>query len=227
MSELADQLRGFDTCTLSDALDAMGLPSGVGGFNQYGPAKRIVGPATTVRLVADDGRPREQHLGTAAIEAAHPGSIIVVEHLEVCDAAGWGGLLSVAAQHAQVAGVVVDGTCRDVDDYFDLDFIVLARRSVPATARSRVIEGESGSSITIGGVVVNPDDWVVGDRSGVVVIPALAVDELINVATKIAQREQLMMADLRSGVKVTEVLGRQYETMLNEPHRGGETLSAS
>ena len=100
MRDIADILTSLDTPSLSDALDSLGVPAGVGGFSQYGSTRRIVGQAETVRLVADDGRRRERHLGTTAIEAARPGSIIVVEHLEVSDGAGWGGLLAVAAQIA-------------------------------------------------------------------------------------------------------------------------------
>ncbi len=60
----------IDTPTLSDSLDSLQLPSGIGGFIQFGSQRRIVGPARTVQLVLDDGVERKQHLGTKAIEAA-------------------------------------------------------------------------------------------------------------------------------------------------------------
>lgn len=210
----AARLAALDTPTLSDALDALGLPAGIGGLTPFGAPRRFAGPARTVRLVVDDGQPRDRHLGTTAIESAPPGSVIVVEHHGREDAAGWGGLLTVAAQQVGVAGVVVDGACRDVDDYVALDFPVLARRAVPASARSRVVEAGTDDPVTIGGVVVSPGDWVVGDRSGVVVIPAARLAEVTSTAERINQREALMVADLHAGATVTTVLGRQYETML-------------
>lgn len=208
-------LSRLDTPTLSDALDLLHLPTGIGGFIQFGSQRRIIGPARTVQLVLDDGYPRKQHLGSKAIETADPGCVIVVEHHSRNDAAGWGGLLTAAAIEVGVNGVVVDGSCRDIDDYVALDFPVQARRAVPATARTRVVESNTGKSVSIGGLIVNPDDWIVADRSGLVVIPAHQLENTIKSALYIQNRETLMVADLRRGIKVSEVLGRQYETMLD------------
>jgi regulator of RNase E activity RraA len=218
--DLATRLRGFDTPTVSDALDALGLPAGVGGFTPYGAARRIAGPARTVRVVLDDGAPRDRHLGVSAIEASVPGAVIVVEHHSRDDCAAWGGLLTVAAQQAGVAGVVVDGSCRDVDDYVDLDFTVLARRAVPTTARGRIVEVESGATVDVGGVAVAPDDLVLGDRSGVVVVPLAAAEDVLEAAARIKRKEELMVADLRAGVRVSTVLGTNYETMLTGSDHG-------
>jgi 4-hydroxy-4-methyl-2-oxoglutarate aldolase len=209
-----ERLAALDTPTLSDALDALGLPSGVGGFTQFGAHRRIVGPARTVRLATDDGVARSRHLCTSAIEESVPGAVIVVEHHDRDDAAGWGGLLTAAAIEVGVAGVVVDGACRDVDDHVSFDFPVFARRAVPATARRRVVEVDTGSPVVIGGATVRPDDWIVADRSGVVVIPVDFVETALDQAERIQQRERLMVADLRGGARVTEVLGRDYEDML-------------
>lgn len=209
-----ERLAQLDTPTLSDALDALGMSSGVGGFTPFGTQRRIAGRARTVRLATDDGISRSRHLCTAAIEAAEPGSVIVVEHHDRDDAAGWGGLLTEAAIQADVAGVVVDGACRDVDDFVALDFTVYARRAVPATARGRVVEVDTGSPVDLDGITVRPDDWVVADRSGVVVIESASVESVVSQAERIQRREQLMVADLRKGIRVTEVLGRDYEDML-------------
>jgi 4-hydroxy-4-methyl-2-oxoglutarate aldolase len=210
------RLRELDTPTLSDALDSLGLPGGLGRFVPFGPPDRIVGRARTVELAADDGVARDRHLCTAAIEAAEPGDVLVIAHNGPAEGAGWGGLLSVAAQQAGVAGVIVSGACRDIDDYVALGFPVFARHAVPASARTRVVEIATATSIEIDGARVEPGDWVVADRSGVVLIPAGMIDRVLAAADRVYRREQLMSADLRAGARVTEVLGRQYETMLQE-----------
>ncbi|MGE0304346.1 MAG: RraA family protein [Acidimicrobiia bacterium] len=213
---ISARLRALDTPTLSDALDALGLPAGLGRFVPFGPAIRVAGRARTVELADDDGVPRDRHLCTTAIESSEPGDVIVVAHGGTPRGAGWGGLLSAAAQEVGVAGVVVSGACRDVDDYVAIDFPVFARHSVPASARTRVVEVATGVPVQLDDVRVAPMDWVVADRSGVVVIPAAEIDRVLATAARVSERERLMVADLRSGSRVTEVLGRQYETMLQE-----------
>ena len=89
-------------------------------IRRYSTEKRIAGRVLTVRLDRVEGRdislqpPR--HLCTAAIEAASPGDIIVIEQRTGIDAACWGGNLTIGAQMRGVAGVIADGPVRDVDD---------------------------------------------------------------------------------------------------------------
>ncbi|MFE7243128.1 RraA family protein [Streptomyces sp. NPDC057580] len=211
---LRERLRQLDTSTLSDALDALGLNGVVPGLTPYGPPTRIAGRARTVELGPATGQVADRHLCTAAIEAAQPGDVIVIAHNSRADVAGWGGLLSVAAQAGGVAGVIVDGVCRDVDDYIDLGLPVYARGAVPTSARGRVAEIATGTAIPLGPVTVRPGDWLVADRSGTVVIVQERVKQVLDTAEALSAREALMAADLRTGQRVTEVLGRTYETML-------------
>ena len=93
------------------------------------PCPRIAGRVITVRLRrAEPGEHAPRHLGTAAIEAGGPGQVIVIEHHDREDAAGWGGILSLAARLKGIEGVIVDGTCRDVDDSRDASFPGLRAR---------------------------------------------------------------------------------------------------
>ena len=212
---LAQRLQRLDTSTLSDALDSLGLSGVVTGLTAQGPPRRIAGRARTVELGLDDGRQQTRHLCTAAIEAASLGDVIVISHRATHLAAGWGGLLSVAAHAAGVAGVVIDGVCRDVDDYHELDFPVYARDSVPTSARGRVVEITCGTPVDIGAQRVEQGDWVIADRSGTVVIAAGTVEKVLDVAERLAAREALMAADIRASMPVTEVLGKDYESMLS------------
>lgn len=224
---LRDRLIALDTCSLSDALDALHLTGVVAGVHQLGPPRRIAGRVRTVELGSAEGPATSiRHLGTTAIEGADEGDIIAVAHRSRDDAAGWGGLLSEAARSAGVVGVVVDGLCRDIDDYFALDLPVYGRAATPVSARGRVVEVTSGEPIQLGGVAVSPADWLIADRSGVVVIAAADVLRVLETAEGLARRERQMSADIRGGMRVTEVLDRRYEAMLehedraatNQPH---------
>lgn len=214
MSNFSERLLKLDTCLISDALDALGLPGAVSGISPFIDGKPIAGPVLTVKLGAPiEGGPKV-HLGAGAISVAKTGDVIVVEHRGRMDVSGWGGLLSRGAQRAGVAGVVVDGACRDVDEYRALGFPVFARAGVPVTARGRVAEHDFNEPITIGGVAVYPGDTVFADGSGVVFIRAGREEEIISLAEKLFRKERLMIAAIEAGKPITEVLGADYEDML-------------
>src|ERR1700674_5401978 len=127
MDDFVSRLGRMDTCAVSDALDKLGLKGSVTGLHRYSTEHRIAGRVLTVTLSPAEGRSNTRHLCTAAIEAASPGDIIVVEQHTGLDAASWGGNLSIGAQVRGVVGVIVDGPVRDVDDSRELDFPVFAR----------------------------------------------------------------------------------------------------
>ncbi|MGE0170412.1 RraA family protein [Nocardioides sp.] len=215
-SSLSARLRVLDTPVLSDALDTLGIHA-VADVQPLGPAVRIAGPARTVLIghPADDGvRPR--HLGTAAIEEADAGDVIVIAHRSRDDAAGWGGLLSLAAQLRGVEGVLIDGLARDLDDFHALGFPVYGRAGVPTSARGRVVELAADIPVPIGTGTCHPGDWVVADRSGAVVIPRDRVNEVLARAEWLMSRETAMADRLRAGEVVTQVLDRSYEEMLHQ-----------
>jgi regulator of RNase E activity RraA len=180
------------------------------------PCPRIAGRVVTMRLKPRD--PAEgtaaRHLGTAAIEAADAGDVIVVDHRGRTDVAGWGGILSTAARQKGIAGVIVDGACRDVDESRERELPLYARAPTPMTARGRVVEHSFNEPITVGSVAVNPGDLVIADGSGVVFVPAGRAAEVVAEAETIAAREAEMTRAIQAGRSVVEVMGANYETML-------------
>ncbi|HEV7666004.1 MAG TPA: RraA family protein, partial [Chloroflexota bacterium] len=142
--------------------------------------------------------------------------VIVIEHHDREDAAGWGGILSLAAKIKGVEGVVVDGTCRDVDDSRDAGFPVYARAATPVTARGRIVEASMGEPIRVGDLQVTADDYVIVDWSGAVFVEGARAAEIVGLAEMLAAREAQMAADVRAGKSVVEVMGKNYETMLNQ-----------
>ena len=128
----------LDACAVSDALDKLGLAGVVTGIPRLTTDRRISGRVVTVKLEKDDGRPAaSRHLGTTAIEAAQAGDVIVLEQRTGIDAACWGGNLSLAAQLRGVAGVVIDGPARDVDEARELRLHCLrAERHLAHRARA-------------------------------------------------------------------------------------------
>jgi 4-hydroxy-4-methyl-2-oxoglutarate aldolase len=211
---LVVRLGKLDTCAISDAMDRLGLDGVASGIRPLTSTARIAGRVVTVKLRRPVGEEHSlRHLGTGAIMAASPGDVIVIDHQGRDDVAGWGGILSTAADVRDVAGVIVDGACRDVDEARDLGFPVFARSATPRTARGRAIEESFNEPVTVAGIAVSPGDLVIADGTGVVFIPAARAEEVIVAAEQIAEREEEMRRAVLLGQPVTEVMGQSYERM--------------
>lgn len=219
-STLRDDLRvrlaQLDSCAISDALDSIGLQPAVVGLLPLSVIKPICGPVITVKLIAGKPEHSPRHLCTAAIESAGSGDVIVIEHSSGVECAGWGGVLSVGAQVNGVEGVVIDGPARDLDEARSLGFPVYGRSAIARTARGRAYEVDFNCEIRIGDARVLPGDVVFADSSGVAFLPAAQVEEIVRRAERVAERERLMVQALRSGDRITDVVGRNYEEMLTK-----------
>jgi len=216
MPDLVERLRCLDTCSVSDALDRLGLTGAVAGLAPLTVRRRVAGPVVTVKLGAPMPDLPKRHLGAGAIMVAQAGDIIVVEHRGRADVSGWGGLLSRGAIQKGVAAVIVDGACRDVDESLELGLPVYARAAVPVTARGRVAEHAFNTPVTICGLAVSPGDLVLADGSGVVFVRVTSAEAVISTAEEIYRREQLMAAAIDRGQAIGEVMGADYEDMLNK-----------
>ncbi len=210
------RLHRLDCCTISDALDQLGIPDRVAtGLTARGG--KLIGRAQTVKLVPVGSAPSREtprHLGTTAIEAARPGDVIVVEQSTGIDAGSWGGILTLGAKLRGVAGVIADGPVRDIDEALAYGFPIYCRGTTARTARGRVAELETGGSVTIDGVVVAAGDVVIADGSGVAFVPAGDLARVLAAAEAIAAREAAMVKALLAGAPISVVMGASYEKML-------------
>ena len=216
-NSLIDRLNNIDSCAVSDAMDSLDLPGEVTGINNQTTKNKIVGRTLTVKLGT---KPPEggstKHLCSGAIESGRKGNVIVIEQSTGLDAAGWGGVLSNAAQYNGIEGVIVEGPARDIDEAADLGFSVYARSHTARTARGRVYEQSYNTEIKVGDVKVNEGDYVIADGSAVVFIPAEKAEDVIRIAERIVAKEKLMTEAVRSGKPVGEVMGSNYENMLDD-----------
>jgi regulator of RNase E activity RraA len=215
MADVVNRLVALDACAVSDALDKLGLTGVVTGLHRVASDRRICGRVVTVKLEPDDGRPAaSKHLSTTAIETAQPGDVIVVEQRTGIDAAGWGGNLSLGAKLRGIAGVVVEGPARDVDEARGYDFPVFARDHTSRTARGRIVETGTNVPIVVGDVPVAPGDYVVADGSAVVFVAARDIERVLEMAETIVATERAMVDQLRQGTPISQVMDKKYETML-------------
>lgn len=213
---MRERLLKLSTTNVSDALDALGYKGSTYGVHQmYEGTRKIAGSAVTVKLTAAGETKGTTHLGIQAIEAAQPGDVIVVDNGGRLDTSCWGGILANGANLKGISGVVIDGACRDVDDYVEIKFPVYARGSVVSTARGRIMEECTNSMIQFACVQVRPGDAVLADRSGVVFIPQEHFEAVLEKAEQLYAKEEAMLADLRAGMSSSEADKKYgYENML-------------
>ena len=159
---------------------------------------RVAGPAVTV--VTRDGdwaKPVE------AIDRAGPGDVIVID-VGGGPTAVWGELASWSAHGRKVAAVVIDGAIRDLDAILDLGFPAFSR-SVSSDAGEPKGHGEIGVEVTVGGQRVRPGDWIVGDASGLVVVPRERAQEVANRALDVLEHENRVREEIQRGSTLSAV----------------------
>ncbi|HEU4341602.1 MAG TPA: RraA family protein [Candidatus Binatia bacterium] len=214
---IIERLAKLDTCAVSDGMDRLGLKGATFGVRPMWPCPKIAGRAVTMKIKPVGLERPKQHLGTAAIVAANPGDIIVIDNGGRPDTSCWGGLLALAAKAKGVSGVVIDGACRDIDESRNVEFPIYARGVVPMTARGRVMQESFNQEIEFAGVQVHPGDLLLADGSGVVVIPRAKEEEVVKEAETIAATEARMADGIRRGMSVLDVLEQLgYESMLDK-----------
>lgn len=215
--DLVSRLSSLSSGLLSDALDRSGIEGVATGLLPLAPgASRAAGAVLTVSLGLRVADPPPRHLGSAAIAAADEQTVIVVAGADRSDVASWGGLLSRAARARGIAGVVVDGACRDVDEIRALELPIFARGATPVTARGRVVERATNAPVQVSGVLVEPGDLVLADESGVVFIPRHRAPEVLDVAEELGRREEQLARELDSGRSPVDVLNSRYEGLIRD-----------
>jgi 4-hydroxy-4-methyl-2-oxoglutarate aldolase len=215
LSRHAAVLRRAGASTVSDALDALGLPGAVEGIGSVGAGRPIAGRVVTTRLGPEE-QPKGAHLGTRAIDAAAPGDVVVMATGGFTGAGSWGGLLTLAAVTKGIAGVVSDGAARDVDESRAHGFPVYARATVVKSARGRLYEQAFNEPVEVDGVAVSPGDFVVADATGVAFVAAAHVEAVVAKAGDLLARERQIAAALAGGAAARDALGGNYERMLED-----------
>ncbi len=216
------RLRRLDACAVSDALDKLGLTGAVTGIAQRSGEGRVAGRAVTMKVGPGQPPPGPpKHLGCTAIEQAGSDDVIVVEQRSGVEAGCWGGLLTLGAKMRGVAGVVADGPLRDVDEAIAYSFPVWSRSLTSRTARGRVVELGTQVPVTLGAgpnaggeVTVHPGDYLLADRSAVIVIAAADIERVLEAAEMIVAREAAMAKAILAGTPIGQVMGGNYEHML-------------
>ena len=169
--DLFEAFSRVSTCNISDAYHKQGVMFGILP-QSLKHKQKLVGRALTVQTTNGDwAKPVE------AIDRARDGDVIVVD-VGGAPVAVWGELASCSAMVMGVRGIVIDGAARDIDDIRELGFPVFSRTVAPCAGEPKGYGG-IGIEITVGGQRVRTGDWIVGDESGIMVIPKDRLPDII------------------------------------------------
>jgi regulator of RNase E activity RraA len=209
-SAIADALRGVTTATLTTLLLKHGLRNtwlrGAAPLRAGEP--RIVGRAFTLRFV-----PAGEDLATpeswsspistrAAIEAMPAGCVAVVDAIGVTDAGIFGDILCARMAKRQVAALVTDGVVRDAEGVLGTGLPVWCRGAAapPSVAGLTFVAWQQ--PIGCGGVAVFPDDWIVADGDGAVLVPAAIAAAIAEAAPEQERLEAWIMGEVDAGASL-------------------------
>jgi regulator of RNase E activity RraA len=173
---------------------------------------RFAGTALTVKLVKQEGASAADVNGMLeAIDKGGPGSVYVMQLEDGADIAGMGGLMGTAMSSRGFAGAVIGGGVRDVPQLTRIGFPVYADGVVPSTVVGHYRFVGMNIPIVCDGVSVSPQDIIVSDPDGVVVVPHERAPEILALAQKLDNTEHSMypiIEKLHSIVEAVKQFGR-------------------
>ena len=199
--KLIDAFSRLSTSTISDACDKLGISAGCLGISPVSKCRRMVGTAYTVRYV-----PVGETKGTVGdyIDEVRAGDVIVLDNNGRLDCTVWGDILTVTAGMKRIAGTLIDGVCRDLDGIDAENYPLYARGVFMMTGKDRVMVDATQVTVSVGTRQVRPDDIVVGDASGVIVVPKERAEQVLEVARGIEAAEDAIVEAVRGGATIAE-----------------------
>ena len=213
-SSILERLAAFDTNTVSDALDFLGLAGASYGLRPLWDCPKIVGRASTIQLGPKQQAQPTVHLISPVIDAVTSDERVLVIAGGAEGISCWGDILANAAVAKKVRGSVIDGLSRDIEGSESVGYPVYGRGVTMISARNRVIQIDSGCPVQMAGVTVHEDDYVIADRCGTVFVPAARIEEVLDMAERIARRQDGMVAAVRAGRSVAEVMhDKEFEAI--------------
>jgi 4-hydroxy-4-methyl-2-oxoglutarate aldolase len=204
---LADRLAACHSSVIHDVMKDMKIPIRVLPRTILGldPGMRCAGQVFTVRGRPDPTIDKHEALKewAALLSKVPPGRVAVVQPQDDTRAL-FGGLSAEALKLKGVRGYIVDGGCRDIQDVVDQGFPVFARFATPIDIVSAWRAEAFEVPIAIGGHDVRPDDHVLADRDGIILIPKDRIGEIIAAAEGKMATEGDMVKAIRAGVDPLE-----------------------
>ncbi len=191
--------KAFSIVSTPNISDAMHREGAMKDIRPVKTGYHMVGRALTVKTIDGDwAKPVE------AIDKAKKGNVLVID-VNDGKTAIWGELATWSAKQKGLSGVVINGAIRDHDDIIKIDFPVFSKYISPNAGEPKGF-GEIGSEIKCGEQTVRTGDWIIGDDSGVVVVPKEIATEIANRSIDVKEHENRIREEIKKGGSLSSVL---------------------
>ncbi len=214
---LKEKLAQMSTATACMNLYKMGIHTvfmqGLHPLAPLGIGKRLVGRAVTLRFlpVREDVdaalTPEQRHTAPyrLAVESIKPGDILVIDAMGYLATGTFGDMLSARMKHLGAVATVVDGAVRDSPFIRQVGLPTFVRGVHAGGIERGLMSVDFNTPIQCGGVLVIPNDLLLADDEGVMVIPASYAERLAEVGVAEEDEEQFIRAQIEAGVSIQEV----------------------
>jgi len=207
---LLDGFRHVEVASVSDALEQLT------GKRMYMTHRmrpifpaRFAGHAVTVLLKKETNHDPDALKGMLhAIDTGGANSVYVMVVEDGADIAGMGGLMGTAMSARNFSGAVIDGGVRDTAYLQKIGFPVYALGVVPSTSVGHYRFAGANIAVTCDGVAVNANDFIVADQDGVVVVPAGAAAQVLQLAQEMDFKEHSMYAHIERLKSIEEAVAK-------------------
>jgi len=191
--------KAFSMVSTPNISDAMHKKGSIPNIRPIKLGYHMVGRAFTVQTINGDwAKPIE------AIDKAEKNSILVID-VDGGKTAIWGELATWSAIIKGIGGVVINGSVRDLDDIVNMDLPIFTRY-ISSNAGEPKGNGEIGAEIQFGGQIIRTGDWIIGDDSGVIVVPREIDQEVANRALDVKEHENRIREEIKKGGSLSSVL---------------------
>lgn len=212
--EIAARFEDLSTGNLSDAMDNLGLQRGViTGLTMLtrSDKKRLTGLAYTMKQMtrhqASTGAKLAKH-SEAINKLASPGDVLVIDAGGRTDVCNGGGLLALRAKTRGLAGFVINGGYRDIDEINEYGFPIFAKAATPVRSAPDLETVGFEIPIEIDGVQIRTGDIIVADSDGVIVIPVEFARSILEEAQSVSENEQKLFQLVREGMDFEVAYGK-------------------
>jgi len=213
-AQIMEEFRKVSTGNLSDAVEeATGQRGAM--FHDMKPIFRtkIVGRASTAalrRVLKNDPRTYPNY-ALQVLDEAPAGSILVYVLEDGLEIAGIGNLMATTAKVRNLAGAVIDGGARDIEEITEIGFPVFSRSVIPVTSVGKLVSVSKNEPVLCGGIRVRPGDYLMGDWDGVVVVPVEVAPRVVELLHQYDEKESRMIPlikEKKSMLKALELYNR-------------------
>ena len=219
-THLLERLSALDTNTVSDALDFLGMPGATFGLLPLWNCPKITGRASTVQLGAKQDAAPTAHLISPVVARIDTDDRVLVIAGGAQGISCWGDILANAARMKGIRGSVLDGCSRDIKGSEAIGYPLYGRGVTMISARNRLVQVDAGCAVSMAGVTVKEDDYVMADECGTVFVAAEVIDKLLELAERIDRRQAAMVDAIRAGCSVERVMhDSQFEAIRVESAR--------